>query len=592
VLTAPALGDIRTEDSPNARAKCVMCKVKIAKGAWRFQLLTPDYYRDRGLTKQYGHAACYLRNVTAPAKPSTQSTSYWASSPEKSWTKPPALMFPASEAGDAVVAAIASGNLDQHTFEDQSLHETLPTIALQDCFVAAVTAAVPGSDALRDQEREVLELFCLQKRLTDRSASLLDALEKEEDQLPQPENNGDPLKSKFTQYSPNSRAHCRDCQKLIEEGDVRVGAHVFSSSSRHAGNSINYWCLQCMCAKASVKRMARLNATEIDKVLPGKMAALLLLLPSSHTVSQILLCCHSQCRCRVTRSSRHPNCMHSARHPDPGSTSAGCHGRRPSACHQVRAQVRQLGRACRRGRGRATPPPHAPLMPSRDSAAGQARHDRRACVLLRAECVRSLPLQSISFRQTNHCPGLLRRYRRRSASSPATHCPLPLPLPAAGRLPAAGCGCAVAPRPPFQQPTTSLPTANGKPQGGSSQFPGVWGARWTPPGPPRSQVPSNAIKSQKSTSDIQLGWVVRWVLSTPPGHPAARRCVPCTCRASTSLAPLYSPCATSSAFDWGSKPNSCSAPAPVGSSPGLVLSSAVTGDFRAVTRGLLIKTAV
>ena len=41
----------------------------------------------------------------------------------------------------------------------------------------------------------------------------------------------------------------------------------------------------------------------------------------------------------------------------------------------------------------------------------------------------------------------------------------------------------------------------------------------------------------------------------------------CTCRASTSLAPLYSPCA-SSAFGWGSKPNSRSAPAPVESSPG------------------------
>jgi hypothetical protein len=39
---------------------------------------------------------------------------------------------------------------------------------------------------------------------------------------------------------------------------------------------------------------------------------------------------------------------------------------------------------------------------------------------------------------------------------------------------------------------------------------------------PRSQVPSNVIKRQEH---IQLGWVVRWVLSTPPGHPAARRCV-------------------------------------------------------------------
>jgi hypothetical protein len=63
----------------------------------------------------------------------------------------------------------------------------------------------------------------------------------------------------------------------------------------------------------------------------------------------------------------------------------------------------------------------------------------------------------------------------------------------------------------------------------------------------------------------------------PPGPP--RGWAVCTCRASTSLAPLYSPCA-SSAFDWGSKPPSRSAPAPVESSPGLVLSSTVTGDFR------------
>jgi hypothetical protein len=246
-----------------------MCKVKIAKGAWRFQLLTPDIYRGHGLTKQYGHAACYLRNVTDPAKPSTQSASYWATSPENSWTKPPALTFPASDAGDAVVAAIAAGNLDQHRFEEQSLDQTLPTTELQDCFVGAVAAAVPGSDTLPNEERRVLELFCLHKRLVEQSASLLDALEKGEDSLPQPDNNGDPLKSKFTQYSPNSRAHCRDCQKLIQEGDVRVGAHVFSSSSRHAGYGINYWCLECMCAKASVKRTARLNAAEIDKILPG-----------------------------------------------------------------------------------------------------------------------------------------------------------------------------------------------------------------------------------------------------------------------------------------------------------------------------------
>jgi hypothetical protein len=55
----------------------------------------------------------------------------------------------------------------------------------------------------------------------------------------------------------------------------------------------------------------------------------------------------------------------------------------------------------------------------------------------------------------------------------------------------------------------------GEPQGGSSQFPGVL------VGPPPTFVKCH----QKSTSN-SAGWVVRWVLSTPPpGHPAARRCV-------------------------------------------------------------------
>lgn len=48
-----------------------------------------------------------------------------------------------------------------------------------------------------------------------------------------------------------------------------MGAHVFSSSSRHAGDSINYWCLDCICARLAVRRMARLYPTEIEKVLPG-----------------------------------------------------------------------------------------------------------------------------------------------------------------------------------------------------------------------------------------------------------------------------------------------------------------------------------
>jgi hypothetical protein len=118
-------------------------------------------------------------------------------------------------------------------------------------------------------------------------------------------------------------------------------------------------------------------------------------------------------------------------------------------------------------------------------------------------------------------------------------------------------------------------------QGGgvlNPQFPGVCSLDVGPPHVRKCHPPSNVIQRAPHPT---FGWVVRWALSTPP------RAIPrlggvCACRASASLAPLYSPCA-SSAFDWGSKPHSHSrsAPAPVRSSPGLVLSSTATGDFRA-----------
>ena len=53
------------------------------------------------------------------------------------------------------------------------------------------------------------------------------------------------------------------------------------------------------------------------------------------------------------------------------------------------------------------------------------------------------------------------------------------------------------------------------PQGISPQLPGVL------VGPPHVRK----CHQMSSKEHIQLGWVVRWVLSTPPGHPAARRCV-------------------------------------------------------------------
>jgi hypothetical protein len=62
---------------------------------------------------------------------------------------------------------------------------------------------------------------------------------------------------------------------------------------------------------------------------------------------------------------------------------------------------------------------------------------------------------------------------------------------------------------------------------------------------------ASAIKChQKSTSNSAGSSIGSLAPPPPPGPP--RGWAVCTCRASTSLAPLYSPCA-SSAFDWGSK---------------------------------------
>jgi hypothetical protein len=57
-----------------------------------------------------------------------------------------------------------------------------------------------------------------------------------------------------------------------------------------------------------------------------------------------------------------------------------------------------------------------------------------------------------------------------------------------------------------------------------------WGARWTP-------HVRKCHHQMSSKEHIQLGWVVRWVLSTPPDHPAAGRwrVRVVHCRTSTSL---------------------------------------------------------
>jgi hypothetical protein len=216
---------------------------------------------------------------------------YWgAGSPNSGWgsTPPWELTLPATPIGDAIraVHAALTGSAWHglpsvaHAWSDevaanQPLDACLPTLEGHACLAAAVAAAMPGIETLGEKEREILQVICLRKkRLCTRTRRWLQELEAAEGgELDQPVDSGDPLRGKFTQYSPNSAAHCRDCQCRLEEGAIRVGAHVFSSSARHAATSINYWCLACMCARPSTRRQARLNPAELERILPG--AALL-----------------------------------------------------------------------------------------------------------------------------------------------------------------------------------------------------------------------------------------------------------------------------------------------------------------------------
>jgi hypothetical protein len=64
---------------------------------------------------------------------------------------------------------------------------------------------------------------------------------------------------------------------------------------------------------------------------------------------------------------------------------------------------------------------------------------------------------------------------------------------------------------------------------------------------------AGSLVARRSSSSVVRRPLVRWVLSTPPGHPTAHGWAVRPCRASdTSLAPLHSPCARP-AFGWGSK---------------------------------------
>jgi hypothetical protein len=263
---------LKTEYATNARSKCQLCKTKLIKDAWRFQLAVADPYSGSGrVTWQSAHASCYLRNVHdgLATRPTTQSMPYHGAAVAPGWSAWPPLALPDSDVGRAVVTAMVTVATDAVSAQE-SLNVLLPAPDLRACFDASLDAAVPGASALEGDARTALALFALSGgRLSGLAAQHLNSAESSEATLPQPDDNGDPLRGKFTQYSPNSQAHCRDCQARLVEGEIRVGANVFSSSSRHAGFAVNYWCLDCMCAKPAVQRAARLCPQELCKVLPG-----------------------------------------------------------------------------------------------------------------------------------------------------------------------------------------------------------------------------------------------------------------------------------------------------------------------------------
>lgn len=264
---AAAGPDLRTHYSANSRAKCKLCECKIVKGAWRFQLRVTDVVgRD---TWQSAHAACFMHFVSdgAPLPNSTRSMPYYSVGTAVGWLQPPALTFPETDDGAAVTAARVAVSEDETA--NDAIETILPTAGLRDCLKGSVEAAIEGADILEPDDRQILDAFCFYQHLTPKYLAMMNASEAAETSLAQPAESGNPLRGKFTQYSPNSRAHCRDCQTLLEEGKVRVGAHVFSSSARHAGTSINYWCLPCMCAQPAIKRAARLYSDDLERILPG-----------------------------------------------------------------------------------------------------------------------------------------------------------------------------------------------------------------------------------------------------------------------------------------------------------------------------------
>lgn len=198
----PVQGSLKTHYSPNSRAKCKLCNSKVAKGAWRIQLSAPDMHGPPGMTTwQSAHAACYLINVTKPIdlSGSTQSMPYYGAHPSFAWSNSPILKIPPTAEGEAITAALVVKEIED------TLDQVLPTEALRVCFSAAVTDSIPGSETLDENDRTIFELVCLHRQLNSTSRNLLRISETEEaTTVTQPEDNSDPLKSKFTQLSPNS----------------------------------------------------------------------------------------------------------------------------------------------------------------------------------------------------------------------------------------------------------------------------------------------------------------------------------------------------------------------------------------------------
>lgn len=196
----PVDGSLKTEYSANARSKCQVCHMKICKDAWRVFRAVSDPYHPHSdgrprVSWESAHASCYFENVTHPVdlRNSTQSMPFYGTGTNPLWSSAPTITYPATEEGELIGAALAALN------PADTLSQSLPTPALRACHAAAVAAALVGANTLNDNDRNILELFCLHQKITEVSRGLMNAHYAAEAELPHPDESGDPLKAKFTQ---------------------------------------------------------------------------------------------------------------------------------------------------------------------------------------------------------------------------------------------------------------------------------------------------------------------------------------------------------------------------------------------------------